>query len=162
MRPLRDVLFSEAALSGILDRRRRELEVLDHLQKTLPPALTPHISVADATRPELVLSVPSGAAATLVRHRAPELLEALARRGLKFTGIRVRVQARSARPNTSKVYAKQMDAQAASVLRHGAEAIADPELAAALRRLAYRGEAASKDQDGPLQGVEGEHPEQQK
>lgn len=162
MRPLRDVLSGEAALSGLLDRRRRELAVLDHLQKALPPALAPRIRVADATRPELVLSVPSGAAATLVRHRAPELLEALARRGCKFTGIRVRVQARSGGADTSKVYAKQMDATAATVMRRKAEAITDPDLAAALRRLADRGEAASKDEDEPLQGVKSEHSEQKK
>lgn len=162
MRSLRDVLSGEATLSDALERRRRELTVLDHLQKALPPALVPRVSVADATRPELVLSVPTGAAATLVRHRAPELLETLARRGWKFTGIRIRVQARSARDDRSKLYAKQMDARAASALRRGAEAIADHNLAAALRRLADRAAEASEDEDGPLQRVEGQHPEQKK
>jgi hypothetical protein len=162
MRSLRDVLSAEAALAGMLDRRRRELAVLDHLQKALPPALVPRISVADATRPELVLSVPTGAAATLVRHRAPELLETLARRGWKFTGIRVRVQARSAGGNRSKVYAKQMDARAAAVIRQGAEAIADPELATALRRLADRGTEASEDENEPFERVEGKDPQQKK
>ena len=162
MRTLRDVLSAETALAASLDRRRRELAVLDHLQKALPPALAPQIRVADATRPELVLSVPTGAAATLVRHRAPELLETLARRGWKFTGIRVRVQARSSRAETSKVYAKQMDAQAVSVLLKGAEKIADPGLAAALRRLAHRAVEASKDQQEAFQSVEGEDSEQKK
>ena len=159
VRTLRDVLSAETALAASLDRRRRELMVLDHLQKALPPALVPRISIADATRPELVLSVPTGATATLVRHRAPELLETLARRGWKFTGIRVRVQARSSRADTSKVYAKQMDAEAASALLRGAEKIADPRLAAALRRLASSA-AASKDQQETFQSVESEYPEQ--
>jgi hypothetical protein len=162
MRSLRDVLFGESALAGILDRRRRELAVLDHLQKALPPALAPRISVADAAHPELVLSVSTGAAATLLRHRAPELLDTLARRGWKFTGIRVRVQARSSRGETSKVYAKQMDLQTAAVIRQGAEAIADPELAAALHRLADRGRGASENKDEPFERVESEDPEQKK
>lgn len=162
VRTLRDVLSAETVLAASLDRRRRELAVLDQLQKTLPPALVPQVSVADASRPELTLSVPTGAAATLVRHRAPELLETLARRGWKFTGIRVRVQARSDRADTSKVYAKQMEPEAASALLRGAEKIADPNLAAALRRLARRGRPASEDQQETLQGVEGEDPEQKK
>ena len=162
MRPLRDVLSAEATLSDALERRRRELTVLDHLQKALPPALVPRVSVADASRPELVLSVPTGAAATLVRHRAPELLETLARRGWKFTGIRVRVQARSAPDDRSKLYAKQIGTKAASALRRGAEAIADRELAAVLRRLADRAEEVSEDEDRPLQRVERQHPEQKK
>jgi hypothetical protein len=160
MRPLRDVLSGETALSAMLDRRRRELALLDHLQKALPPALAPRISVADATHPELTLSVPTGAAATLLRHRAPELLQTLARGGWKFTGIRVRVQARSARGDRSKLYAKQIDAKAASALRRGAETIADPALAAALRRLAER--SASENEDGALERIEREDPEQQK
>jgi hypothetical protein len=162
MRTLRDVLCAETALAASLDRRRRELAVLDHLQKALPPALVPHISVADATRPELTLSVPTGAAATLVRHRAPELLETLARRGWKFTGIRVRVQARSGRGDTSKVYAKQMDPEATAALRRGAEKIADPNLAGALRRLAQCGATGSKDEQEPFQSVEGKDPQQKK
>jgi hypothetical protein len=160
MRSLRDILTAETALAVPLERRRRDLAVLDHLQKALPPALAPHISVADAACPELVLSVPTGAAATLVRHRAPELLEALARRGWKFTGIRVRVQARSGGAERSKVYAKQMGGSGAAALRRGAEGIADPELANALRRLADQAAGRSEDEQEPLQGVKGEHPQQ--
>src|SRR5438874_13050884 len=94
MRPLRDVIFAEATLAGLLDRRRRDLAILDLLRKTLPPALANQVGVADAAGPELLLSTATGAAAALVRHRAPELLPSLAREGWKFTGIRVRVQAR--------------------------------------------------------------------
>jgi hypothetical protein len=159
VRSLRDVLSAEAALALSIDRRQRELAVLDHLQKALPPALAPRIRVADATRQELVLSVPTGAAATLLRHRAPELLETLARRGWKFTGIRVRVQARWGGPETSKVYAKQMDPEGASALLEGAQRIADPGLAAAMRRLA---EAGSERQEQPLESIEGEHAKQKK
>ena len=162
MRALRDVLSTETALASSLERRRRELAVLDQLQKALPPALVPRVSVADATRPELMLSVPTGAAATLIRHRAPELLETLARRGWKFTGIRVRVQARPSQTDTSKVYAKQMDADSASALLRGAEKIADPDLAAALRRLADAGILGSKSEQQTFERIEGEHTEQKK
>ncbi|HEX8010300.1 MAG TPA: DciA family protein [Casimicrobiaceae bacterium] len=160
MRPLRDIIAAEAALAGLVDRRRRELTVLDLLQKNLPPALAAQTGVADASPRELVLIATSGAAATLLRHRGPELLEALAREGWKFTGIRVRVQARAYRGNRSKVHAKQMDERSARALRSCAERLADLRLAAALRRLAARGGPGSVDEQKSLEGVEDEHPEQ--
>ena len=162
MRPLRDVIFAEAGLAGLLDRRRRDLAILDLLRKTLPPALATQIGVADATCPELLLSTATGAAAALVRHRAPELLESLTREGWKFTGIRLRVQACGNRAGRSKVYAKQMDGSAIAALRAAAGRIEDPRLASALRRLADQGQPSSKDEQRPLQGIEDEHPQQKK
>ena len=162
MRPLRDVIFAETALAGFVDRRRRDLAILELLQKSLPPALGAQIAIADALRPELVLSTASGAAAALLRHRAPVLLDALTREGWKFTGIRVRVQAHGTLAETSKVYAKQMDKATAATLRAGAERIEDPRLAEALRRLARLGRAGSKNEEYSLDGIEDQHPKQKK
>src|SRR6266487_3979944 len=116
MRPLRNIISAEAALAGLLDRRLRELALLDLLRKTLPPALAAQTGVADASPPELVLSAASGAAATLLRHRGPELLQRLSREGWKFTGIRVRVQVRANRTDRSKIHAKQIDERSAAKL----------------------------------------------
>jgi hypothetical protein len=154
MRPLRDILVAEAALAGLIDRRQHELALLQLLRRLLPPALASQIGVADATRPELLLATASGAAATLVRHRAPDVLEGLAREGWKFTGIRVRVQAHKSSGHTSKVYAKQMSPQAVAALQKSAAQITDPVLAAALRRLAGRGAGRSESQHQPFEGVE--------
>jgi len=162
MRSLRDVIFAEAGLASLLDRRRRDLAILDLLRKTLPPALATQISIADTTCPELMLSTASGAAAALVRHRAPELLQCLAREGWKFTGIRLRVQARGMRADRSKFYAKQMDESATEAIRAAAGRIGDPNLASALRRLADQGRSTLKDEQRTLQGVEDEHPQQKK
>jgi hypothetical protein len=160
MRPLRDIIAAEAALAGLVDRRRRELTVLDLLQKSLPSALAAQTGVADASQRDLVLAATSGAAATLLRHRGPELLEALAREGWKFTGIRVRVQARPNRGDRSKVHAKQIDQRSATALRSGADRLADPRLAAVLRRLAAHSGAASDDEQKPFESVKDEDPEQ--
>jgi hypothetical protein len=162
MRPLRNIISAEAALAGLLDRRLRELALLDLLRKTLPPALAAQTGVASASPPELVLSAASGAAATLLRHRGPELVETLSREGWKFTGIRIRVQARHNRADRSKVHAKQIDEKSAAALRAGADRLADPNLAAALRRLADSARADSADEHEPFEGVEHKHPEQQK
>lgn len=157
MRPLRDIFAAEAALAELIDRRRQELALLLVLRRLLPPALASQVGVADATRPELLLATVSGAAATLVRHRAPEVLEGLAREGWKFTGIRVRVQAGSSSGRISKVYAKQMDRRGAAALREGADGIADTALASALRRLADREGNGSERQHQTLESVEKEH-----
>jgi|SRR5690242_8425625 len=162
MRPLRDVISAEGALAGLLDRRRRELAVLKRLQSLLPPALAAQISIADASRAELLLHTASGAAASLLRHRAPEMLDTLLREGWKFTGIRIRVQARQPSADTSKVYAKQMDEISAGVLRETAEGIGDQALAAALKRLAARGTAALENEHQPLEGVEDQHAQKKK
>lgn len=162
MRPLRDLIAAQATLAGLLDRRRRDVALLSRLQGLLPPALAAQLTGADASRAELVLSTASGAAAALLRQRAPEVLETLAREGWKFTGMRLRVQARPGAGQRSNVYAKQMAEATAEALRSGAGRIADPKLASALRRLADAGRAGSEDEQQPLQGVEDEHPEQQK
>src|ERR1700756_3967683 len=123
MHPLRHILAAEALLAGFLDRRRRELTLLDRVRKSLPPALAAQTGVGDASAPELTLSAASGAVAALLRHRTPELLETLTREGWKFTGIRVRVQARHNRAQRSNVHAKQIDNESAAALRSGANRV---------------------------------------
>jgi hypothetical protein len=161
MQPLRNIISAEAALAGLLDRRQRELTLLGLLRKTLPPALAAQTGVASASPPELVLSATSGAAATLLRHRGPELVEILSREGWKFTGIRIRVQARHNRVDRSKVHAKQIDGKSAAALRAGADRVADPDLAAAMRRLADVARVDSADEHQPFEGIEDQHPKQQ-
>jgi hypothetical protein len=162
MRPLRDIFAAEAALADLIDRRRHELALLQALRRLVPPALASQIGVADATRPELLLAIASGAAAALLRHRAPDVLEGLAREGWKFTGIRLRVQAGSSSGRISKVYAKRMDLRAIVALREGADRIADTALASALRRLADRAAEGSEGEHQPLEGVEEQHARQKK
>src|SRR5258708_31062821 len=119
MRPLRNIISAEAALAGLLDRRLRELALLDLLRKTLPPALAAQTGVTSASPPELVLSAASGAAATLLRHRGPELVETLARERWAFTGMRMRGQARHNRTGRSQDHAKQIDEKTATAHRAG-------------------------------------------
>ena len=162
MRPLRNIMSAETTLACLLDRRIRELALLDLLRKTLPPALAAQTGVASASPPELVLSAASGAAATLLRHRGPQLVETLSREVWKFTGIRIRVQAHRNRADTSKVHAKRIDDKSAAAIRAGADRVADPDLAAALRRLADSARVGSAEEHQPFEGVEHEHHKQQK
>jgi hypothetical protein len=159
MRPLGHILSTETTLAGFLDRRRSELAILQHVRRHLPPALAAQVSVAAAEPPELALLAGSGAAGALLRQRVPDLVEKLARAGWQFTGIRVRVQPRPPSGPPRKNFVKQLDSLSAATLRAYAERLADPGLAAALRRLAEHGTALSGNQHEPLEGEKKQHRE---
>ena len=63
------------------------------------------------------------------------MLRELAGEGWKFTGIRVRVQARPAAEPAAKRYIKQLDETSASTLRELALKVGEGPLATALERL---------------------------
>ena len=158
MRPLRQILSTESTLAGLLDRRQREVAVLQRVRESLPPALAAQVGVVDARTPELALNAATGAAAGLLRQRVPALVNILQRAGLEFTGIQVRVQARPGGSAHRKNIAKQLDSASAAALRGRADAVADPALAAALRRLAdHANEPASAAEAG--EGIEQQDPE---
>ena len=145
MRLLGQVLQNDAALADLQRRRERELILQLRLHRALPPALATHVSIADARSQELQLVAASGAAAALLRQRAPDVLHKLAGEGWEFTGIRVRVQARPA--------ATSLEALAS---RLGYEP-----LAKALRRLArHAPHRARSDDDQPLEGVKDQDAQQ--
>lgn len=160
MRPLRQILSTESTLVGLFERRQRELAILQRVRDGLPPALAAQVGIADGRPPELALAAGSGAAAGLLRQRIPVLLQILQRAGWEFTGIQVRVQARSRCDLSPKSIVKQLDMASAQALRTRAGALDDPNLAAAMRRLAdHAREAASAVAQEPLDGIEHQHRE---
>jgi len=144
MRPIRQILAAEPALTRWLDRQQHDHAVLQQVKRALPPALAAHVEAADAGSQQLVLAATGGAAAALLRQRVPELLQALEREGWKFTGIRIRVQPRSAGGSPEKNLSKQIDAVSAATLTARAQALADPALREALLRLAGRADLAGQ------------------
>ena len=159
MRPLRQILSAEAPLAGLLDRRQREVAVLQRVKDSLPPALASQIGIVDARLPDLALVAATGAAAGLLRQRAPALVNILQRAGWKFTGIKVRVQARLPGAHANKIVAKQLDSTSAGTLRAHAQELADPELAAALRRLADHALEPDSTVAQALEGIKKHDPE---
>jgi hypothetical protein len=148
-------------MAELLARRNQEQALEARVRRALPPSLATFVAVANGRSSELALSTTSGAAAALLRQRIPDLLRTLAAEGWEFTGIRVRVQARSISPTGIISSKKQIDAPAAAHLRATAEALGESSLAAALRRLARRAAfAGSGQQDHPAQGQKHEDEEQ--
>ncbi len=160
MRPLRQILKGESTLDELLERHRREAALRERVHRVLPPALAKYVAVIDARSSELELGAASGAAAALLRQRAPELRIALARDGWEFTGIRVRVQARLAREDAQKPYKKQIDKAVSSTLLSLAAELGESPLSRAVRRLATGTGGVSSDGHQPLEGVEDKDSEQ--
>jgi hypothetical protein len=160
MRKLQHILSGETEFGDLLARRSRELALERCVHTALPAALAACVGVADARSEELALLVSSGAAGALLRQRSPQLLAALAREGWKFTGIRVRVQVRSAQPKRS-LDSKHIDNASAQQLEALAAQLGDAPLAQALRRLARSGSPSGSDRnDKPFQSVKDKDDEQ--
>jgi hypothetical protein len=157
MRRLHQIIAGESAMAEPLRRRQRETALEQRIKKALPRSLATCVAVADARSPELTLLASSGAAAALLRQRAPDLLRALADEGCEFTGIRVRVQARSTLPKAEKHHPKQIDARASAHLLATAEELGDSPLAFALRRLARHAcQPFSEGDERPAQRIDHE------
>ena len=148
-------------MAELLNRRQKELAVEQHVKRALPRSLAACVSVADARSTELALYATSGAAAALLRQRSPQLQQVLAAEGCEFTGIRVRVQARSMPAPTEKPIKKQLDEKVCATLYNTAAELGDSPLAQALLRLARRAGGGSERDERPAQRVEHEHAEQQ-
>jgi hypothetical protein len=161
MRRLQHIMTGESVIAGLLQRRQHQLALEARVRRALPPSLATCIAVADNRAPELELAATSGAAAALLRQRAPDLLRILVADGWEFTGIRVRVQARPGRKPPINSIKKQIDAQTSALLVATAQALGDSPLAAALTRLARSArDDASQLQEHPPQREEDEDDEQ--
>jgi hypothetical protein len=161
MRRLQQIMTGESVMAELLRRRQHEHALEARIRRALPPSLATCVAVTDGRSAELSLAVVSGAAAALLRQRAPDLLRALAAEGWEFTAIRVRVQARQKSPPMVNPSIKQIDASAAACLAATARALGDSPLAAALNRLARRAAAADSElREGPPEGKEHEDTQQ--
>jgi hypothetical protein len=149
MRRLQQIMTGESVMAELLKRRQHEHALEARVRRALPPSLAACITVADGRPPELHLAAASGAAAALLRQRAPDLLRTLVADGCEFTGIRVRVQARPKSAPRANSLKKQIDALAGVRLMATAEALGESPLAEALKRLARRSAAESEQQERP-------------
>ena len=133
--PLCRILDADPAVAGWDARRRREEALQSLVRRHLPRPLAERIRVADAQGRELQLAAEAGAVAAIVRQRAPDLLAAMRRDGWEFTGIRIRVQVRSARPVEAKVDINQPDKESLRPMAELARNLPVGPLKAALTRF---------------------------
>ena len=132
------ILDADPTVAGWAARRRREEAVASLVRSHLPRPLADRVRVADAEGQELQLAVEAGAIAAIVRQRTPDLVAALQRNGWQFTGIRVRVQVRTAPPIRPKVDINQPDKESLRPLAGLARNLPAGPLKSALARLLRR------------------------
>ena len=151
-RSLARVLESDAQFADWTARRRQEVALTQLLCRHLPRPLAERVRVTDCRDGVLELAANSGAIAATLRQRAPELRMALARDGVDFNEIRVRVQVSAIAGTRDKrqVWVRLTPAGRATLrklaLAHRAELErSGPELADALNSVLRhaRGELAS-------------------
>jgi hypothetical protein len=136
--PLARIVDADAQLASWNDRRLRAEALLRAVRRVLPRPVAERVFVANGQGETLELSTPSGAVATVVRQRSPDLLAALQREGCKFIRIRLRVQPRASPPELEKTLPRQWDSRSARPLEGLAEGLAPGPLKAALGRLLRR------------------------
>jgi predicted nucleic acid-binding Zn ribbon protein len=137
-RSLARVLESDAQFADWTARRRHEVALTQLLRKHLPRPLAERVRVTDCRDGVLELAASAGAIAATLRQRAPDLRVALARDGVDFNEIRVRVQVAAIAAAQDKRPLHQWDSRHATPLFELADRLADGPLKAALARWSRR------------------------
>jgi hypothetical protein len=138
--PLGHLLQTQGtSLPPVFLRARRLAEVTRVLRTALPGQLAEHCLGVNIVRNTLVLFADSAPWATRLRYEQKAILAAISREtGLSFARISLRVQPRSRRkaPKSASRRGHRISPASREVLEAAARGISDPDLAAALRRLA--------------------------
>jgi len=108
------------------------------LSRHLPRPLAERVRVTDCREGVLELAANAGAIAATLRQRAPELRAALARDGIDFTEIRVRVQVAAAAGARERRELHHWDSRHATPLFDLADRLRDGPLKTALTRWSRR------------------------
>jgi hypothetical protein len=133
--PLARILASDAQLAAWNARRQREAAILAVVRRALPRPVAERVYVQGGDGPALELSTPSGAIASVVRQKAPDLVAALRREGWEFSGIRLRVQPQADSPETRKSEPRQWDTASRRPLERLAGSLPDGPLKSAIGRF---------------------------
>lgn len=133
------LLADQASALCQLSNRARYLATLDRtVRALLPAAIVDHCRVANLRDNVLVLQAEGTVWATKLRYQLPQILTDLRRlpdlKGLD--SIRIRIAPAQTAQNPSPLARPHLSEHSAELLQQAADATPDPELAAALRRVA--------------------------
>lgn len=135
---LSSVFQNDPTIAEWATRRRHEQRVTLLVRKCLPRSIGERVRVRDARGDALEILATAGAIAAAVRHRLPEVRAALAREGLAFHEIRVRVVVATfpSMPETQRP--RPWDARAAAALFELGDRLPPGPLKDALRQWSRR------------------------
>lgn len=126
-------------LPSVFRRAQRLAQITHVLRASLPGKLADHCLGVNVVRNTLVLFADSAPWATRLRYEQKAILAAISREtGLSFTRISLRVQpgAAARQPERLRPTRARLSSSSRHALESAARGVSDPELAAALRRLA--------------------------
>jgi hypothetical protein len=115
------------------------LAIRQHLHGLLPDTLQRSCAIANYKQGVVVIVAGNNAVAAKLRHYEPRIIEALGKRGLNATGIRVDVQgARSFAPQVPEKKALSLSSRAAESLARVGRRLPDSRLKEAVGALAKK------------------------
>lgn len=135
LEPLGRIFEADAKLAAWNDRRRQDAALLAALRRQLPRTVADQIAVAGTEGNTLTVAVPSGALASVLRQKTPELAAGLQREGWQFSRIRIRTQPRSMPMSWDKKLYRQWDSESRRPLDRLCSQLSEGPLKAALARF---------------------------
>jgi hypothetical protein len=148
-RHISNFLRRNQSASGLLEGVERDVRLLKAMRRALGEDLGPHCLYATREGERVCLLADGPVWAARLRFAAPELLAALCAQGTVAAEVRVRVTpvSRQGPETAAKVAAARLSSATIAHLRAAAAGMDDPDLAAALLRLAGAGGKAGSDQE---------------
>ncbi|MES9855854.1 MAG: DciA family protein [Sedimenticola sp.] len=137
LRSLAECLNSGSAIPALLLRSREQLQMLQQVRLMLPESLREHCVGVVKNTSRLLIYADSSAWAGRIRFITGDLTAKLNKSGLAVERIAIRVLLTPKRPRDIKSQQlRRLSADSASLIVETAETIDDPELQAAMKRLA--------------------------
>ena len=137
-RSLARILDDDPLLVAWNRRRREEAAVMKAIAVVLPRPLAAHVAALLPAPDRLDLVAPTGTVAAALRQRLPAVQAALAREGMDFREVRVRVQPVLAPEPERKVLPRQRDNAYLPALERLEANLPPGELREAVRRVLRR------------------------
>lgn len=135
LEPLGRIFEADAKLAAWNDRRRQEAALLAALRRQLPRTVAEQVAIAGVEGSTLIVAVASGALASVLRQKTPELATGLKREGWQFSRIQVRTQPRSMPMSWEKKLSRQWDSQSRVPMAALCSRLPEGPLKAALARF---------------------------
>ena len=137
-RSLARILDDDPLLVAWNRRRREEAAVMKAIAVVLPRPLAAHVAALLPAPDRLDLVAPTGTVAAALRQRLPAVQAALAREGMDFREVRVRVQPVLAPEPERKILPRQRDSAYLPALERLEANLPPGELRQAVRRVLRR------------------------
>ena len=140
MQNINKLIKRNSALANLAHSITEHQHLLEYVQALLPKSIAPHCLAAVRNGSSLTLFVDSPAWSSRLRYLTAELLKSLINNkpGINQIKIRIIPPARNPDANRPKRHPTPLPKEEAEHINSVAESIDDPELSAALHRLAQR------------------------